>query len=128
MTLEEAEESWKHFKAEVNINHGLEWEFSERKLTAVFLDLALEIKDDSRTKTTLYEKPIALYLFIPSHSAHPPGVLMSHVNGNILRIFRLNSYEKDILEDVLTFFRRFIAHVHSSEMLKHIFQKAIKNG
>ena len=71
---------------------------------------------------------MALYLFIPPHSAHPPGVLVSHINGNILRIFRLNSDEKDMTDDVLTFFRRFIQRGHSSDMLKPIFEKAIANA
>ena len=80
-----------------------------------------------RLRIVLYEKPMALYLFIPPHPAHPPGVLMSHVNGNILRIFRLNTDERDMMDDVLIFFRCFIQRGHSSEMLKPIFDKAIKN-
>jgi len=71
---------------------------------------------------------MALYLFIPPHSAHPPGVLMSHINGNIFRIFRLNSEERDMMDDVLPFFRRFIQRGHSSKILKPIFDKAIKNA
>ena len=53
---------------------------------------------------------------------------MSHINGNILRIFRLNSDEREMTEDVMTFFRRFIQRGHSSEMLKPIFDKAIANA
>jgi len=128
MAHEEREASWIDFKAEVNSNHGLEWEFSERSLSVTFLDLTIEIKSDGKLNTTLYEKPMALYLFIPPHSAHPPGVLMSHINGNILRIFRLNSDEREMTDDVLTFFRRFIQRGHSSEMLKPIFDKAIANA
>jgi len=71
---------------------------------------------------------MALYLLIAPHSAHPLGVLMSHINGNILRIFRLNSDERDMMDGVLTFFRCFIHRGHSSKMLKPILDKAIKNA
>jgi len=48
LTHEEREASWINFKAEVNSNNGLEWEFSERQLLATFLDLTIEIKDNGR--------------------------------------------------------------------------------
>ena len=58
-----------------------------------------------------YEKPMALwktimaiFLFIPSHSAHPHGILVGHIYGNLLRIFRLKSSEDDIIRDTLSFF------------------------
>ena len=51
---------------------------------------------------------------------------MSHINCNIFRIFRLNSEERDMMDDVLPFFRRFIQRGHSSKMLKPIFDKTIK--
>jgi len=53
---------------------------------------------------------------------------MSHINGTILRIFRLNSDERDMTDNVMLFFRRFIQQGHSSEMLKPIFGKAIANA
>ncbi|KAL7538735.1 hypothetical protein ACHAXR_010425 [Thalassiosira sp. AJA248-18] len=63
--------------------------------------------------TTVYEKPtIALYLFVPPHSDHPPGVLPGHIFGNILRIFRLNSDEEDFTQDTIEFFNRFTCSGH----------------
>ena len=53
MAYEEREASWIDFKAEVNSNHGLEWEFSERSLSVTFLDLTIEIKSDGKLNTTL---------------------------------------------------------------------------
>ena len=39
--------------------------------------------------TSLYEKKINLYLYIPPHSTHAPGVLIRLVSGNILCIHLL---------------------------------------
>ena len=39
--------------------------------------------------TGLYEKALNLYLYIPPHSAHPPGVLTGLVLGNAHRIYTL---------------------------------------
>ena len=119
---------WLDFQAEVNNNHGLEWEFTDRSLSDNFLDLTTRITADGSIETTLFEKPMALYLFIPPHSAHPPGVLAGHIFGNVLRIFRLNSNESDIVQDVLEFYRRFTRRGHTHTILKPLFNKAIANA
>ena len=93
----ESDQAWKDFKAEVNLG-CLEWEFTDRSTSVQFLDMTVTVTPEGKIKTSLYEKPMALYLFIPPHSAHPPGVLKSHINGNILRIFRLNTDERDRVE------------------------------
>ena len=126
-TEEESNDLWNDFKGVIN-SRCLEWEFTERQLSAQFLDLTLTIDNTGRIKTRLYEKPMALYLFIPPHSAHPPGVRVGHIYGNVLRIFRLNTDEKDIVSDVLTFFRRFQRRGHPTDELKPLFFKAITNA
>ena len=71
---------------------------------------------------------MALFLFIPPHSAHPPGILVGHIYGNLLRIFRLNSNEDDIIQDTLSFFDRFLVRGHKSEVLTPLFLKGIENA
>ena len=122
------EANWLALQADVNNNHGLEWEFTERSLSANFLDLTTTIQVDGSIKTTLYEKPMALYLFIPPQSAHPPGVLPGHIFGNILRIFRLNSDEEDIIRDTMEFFNRFTRRGHERDVLIPLFLKAIQKA
>ncbi|KAL7523625.1 hypothetical protein ACHAXR_000257, partial [Thalassiosira sp. AJA248-18] len=122
------EANWLALQADVNDNHGLEWEFTERSLSANFLDLTTTIQVDGSIKTTLYEKPMALYLFIPPQSAHPPGVLPGHIFGNILRIFRLNSDEEDIIRDTMEFFNRFTRRGHERDVLIPLFLKAIQKA
>jgi hypothetical protein len=75
---EEANAKWIEFKADVNDDHGLEWEFEEILNSVVFLDLRLTIDKSGNIKTTLYQKPMALHLFIPPTSMYPPGVLYIH--------------------------------------------------
>ncbi|EJK64504.1 hypothetical protein THAOC_14754, partial [Thalassiosira oceanica] len=54
---------------EVNSIDGLTWEFTELDESVDFMDITVSIAGD-RLRTTLYEKPMALYLYIPPHSAH----------------------------------------------------------
>ena len=86
-TDDEINASWTAFIADANDDDGLEWEFSDRSLSSIFLDMNITIQPDGKLKTILYEKPVASYLFIPPHTSHPPVVLTSHVFGNILRMF-----------------------------------------
>jgi hypothetical protein len=125
---EEAEAKWVAFKADVNDDNGLEWVFEEKSTSVVFLDLRLTINESGLIKTTLYQKPMALHLFIPPNSMHPPGVLYSHVCGNVLRIFRLNSDETDRIADTVQFIRRFKLRGHRLDSLKPLFLKAIENA
>ena len=123
----ESNQAWQAFKAEVNLG-CLEWEFTERAVSVQFLDMNVTVTPEGKIKTSLYEKPMALYLFIPPHSAHPPGVLKSHINGNILRIFRLNTDERDRVDDAVQFFQRFLDRGYHHDMLKPLFQNAIMNA
>ena len=112
-TNDENNASWTAFIADANDDNGLEWEFSDRSLSSTFMDMNITIQPDGKLKTVLYEKPMALYRFIPPHSAHPPGVLTSHVFGNILRVFRLNSDKEDVIQDSVTFFHGFLERGHN---------------
>ena len=49
-----------------------------------------------KIETNLFEKPLALHLYIPPQSCHPPKGFNSLVNGMTLRIYRLCSRDTDI--------------------------------
>ena len=59
---------------------------------------------------------------------HPPGVLNSHICGNILRIFRLNSDEIVITADVINISYRFLRLGRISDSLKLLFLNSISNA
>ncbi|KAL7524256.1 hypothetical protein ACHAWF_000881 [Thalassiosira exigua] len=53
----------------------LEWEFTKLSISLDFLDITITINDESESiATTLFEKKMALYLFITPNSAHRPGM------------------------------------------------------
>ena len=83
-------QKWTAFKLLMQYYYGLEWIFEERPKTVNFMDTTISICEDWIV-TLLYEKEMNLYLYIPPHSAHPPGVLTRLVSGNILRIHSLFS-------------------------------------
>ena len=55
-------------------HYGLEWIFEEISKKVNYMYMTISIRED-RIVTSLYEKSMNLYLYIPPHSAHPPGVL-----------------------------------------------------
>ena len=59
---------------------------------------------------------------------HPPEVLYSHICGNVLRIFCLNSDEEDRVADTIQFIRQFKLRGHHLDSHKPLFLKAIENA
>jgi hypothetical protein len=98
---------WPAFQADLDKFGQLRWEVSQRADTAIFLDLSLTLKN-GRVTYTLYEKPLNLHMYLPPHSAHPPGVLRGLVFGMIYRLHRLNSEKETIHAQISTFFNRLI--------------------
>ena len=69
--------------------------------------MTISIRKD-RIITSLYEKSMNLYLYIPPHSAHPPGVLSRLVSGNILWIHSLCREKDDINLRMKQFYARLL--------------------
>ena len=90
---EESNIKYNEFKAVVNNNEGLTWEFTELSNSVNFLDLTLSIMPDGQIKTKLFEKPMALHLYIPPHSMQPPGVLTWEFTelSNFVNFLRLDT-------------------------------------
>ena len=63
--------------------YGLEWISEEHSDKVNYMDMTIAIREDWII-TLLYEKSMNLYLYIPHHSSHPPGVLTGLVSCNIL--------------------------------------------
>ena len=89
------ERLWTEFQTLVDEFHGLTWEFTPRGYSYDFMDLTIRI-EEGRIHTTLYEKKMNLYLYIPPHSAHPPGVLTDLIMGNMMRMHTLCSCPLDV--------------------------------
>ena len=121
------EMKWIEMQTDMNNFHGLQWEFTKRSNSVNFMDLVI-YKDGNKLSTDLYEKPMALFLYIPPHSAHPPGVLTGLIMGQILRIFCLCSYEDQMKKHIKNFFNRLIARGYKREQLLPLFEKAVDNA
>ena len=80
---------------------------------------------EGRIVTSLYEKAMNLYLYIPPHSAHPPGVLTGLVSGNILRIHSLCSEQDDINLRMKQFYARLLVRRYQRNLLIPAFTKGI---
>lgn len=116
---------WEMFQAAFPFGK-LSWTFSDLSQSINFLDLHVRI-DGSRVKTTLYEKPQNLYLYLPAGSAHPPGLLRGTIIGAVRRIYRLTSSPTDRHQPLLDLFNRFQARGHPPSILQRYIFDAIKH-
>ena len=72
----------------MNTFPGLTWEFEDPSDEVNFMDLTITIQN-GHISTSLFEKPLDLHLYIPPHSANPPGLLPGIVHSTLFRIFTL---------------------------------------
>ena len=94
------------FQTAIN-NTGLSWTFTEPSREIEFMDLTITI-EGRKIITNLYEKPMALHLYIPPHSCHPPRCHEGLVTGMILRIYRLCSRQSDITHWLAKFYKHLL--------------------
>ena len=115
---------WDEFTASMNNYPGLTWEFNKPTNKVDFMDLTISITNGN-ISTSLYEKPLNLHLYIPPHSAHPPGLLPGIVHSTLFRIFTLCSDPHDRILRTKVFFKRLQARGYKSDQIKPLFNKAI---
>jgi hypothetical protein len=104
------------FKEAMNSYGKLTWEFTPLAKTVPFLDLTLVITETG-IQTRLFKKELNLYLYIPPHSAHSPGVLCGLVIGMTLQIVRLTAALQDKKTALRSFFLRLCNRGYSSDIL-----------
>lgn len=119
-------ERWKAFQASLAYG-SLTWEVSPRQRSINFMDISLFIRN-GKINTCLYEKERNLHLYLPAHSAHPPGVLRSLIHGMIRRIFLLTTSSDDITNALRVFFSRLCARGYSPNQLQPLFITAIEKA
>ena len=68
-----------NFKTAIN-NSGLKWTFTPLTNQVEFMDLNISLSK-GQFSTNLFEKPLALHLYIPPHSCHPPGCFKGLLTG-----------------------------------------------
>ena len=139
LPMDQNEQRWQELQTKVNSfgeehvffqknSHykPLEWEFSKKGNTAVFLDLNINIKDNA-IKTTIFEKELNLHLYLPPHSCHSPGVTKSLIYGAIKRANCLCTDKRDISPYIIKIHNRLVARGHKSSNIKKQIMEALHN-
>jgi len=101
----------------------LEWTSTAPSMSVNFLDLDLTI-ENGYIKSRTFVKPMNLFLFIPSHSAHSPSVLKSLIHGQLRRFWQQNSDKNDYVKFVNSFLSQLVNRGHDREKLIPLFLDA----
>ena len=115
---------WSAFQQAINNFGMLRWTFTARSSSINFLDLQITLHPNNTFTTTLYEKPMNLYQYLPPTTAHAPSVLRGFITGLVLRIFRLTTLYADQQTAVQNLFDRLLARGYTPNYLCPIFKKA----
>lgn len=102
-----------------------------------FLDLVISkpvklthapAESDFLLVTSLYQKPINIYQYIPPNTAHQPSVLRGFITGELLRIKRYCTLESDIIRCRDLFHKRLIARGYTFKFLDPLFRKSAQKS
>ena len=119
---------YKDLQKDMNSFGKLKWIFEDLTTSTIFLDLQITLVSTASTCPTLnfktYQKPLNLYLYIPPHSAHPPGTLRSLIHGLLRKYWIQNSNHLDFQEITKLLFKRLCSRGHKPEHLYPLFLQA----
>ena len=119
--------AWDDFLLDLNSVCKLEWNTEELSNSVNFLNLTISIDEESRKiKYKTYQKEMNLYLYIPNHSASPPGLLKSLVFRLLSTYKCQNSDPEDFKSIVCKLFERLVARGYQRETLNQLFQEVAK--
>ena len=104
----------------------LKWEFTTMTNTINFLDVTLTLQNGSII-TRMYEKVLNLYLYLPPHSSHPPGVLKGLIHGRLQQIDYLCSHDLDKHDLQQKLYQRLLRRGYDRETLEPIFQASLSS-
>lgn len=117
---------WNEFKTDLNSYGRLRWNVTKPSTHAVFLDLNLNIVGN-RIRTSTYQKPMNLYLYIPGSSAHTLGMIKGTIYGQLLRYYEHNSEYSDYINYACLLYKRLLYRGHRQRIIKPIFLEAHKS-
>jgi hypothetical protein len=116
------------FKRYINNFGTLTWEFDPPARRATFLDLNIELTNQNNVRISLHEKELNLHLYIPSHSAHPPGILKSLIFGRILHSYRITRKANECAKYTKQLSAHLRARGYDLNWLRPIFNQAYRNA
>jgi hypothetical protein len=87
----------------------------------VFLDMTV-YKEGNKLHVREYQKPGNPHLYVPAHSAHPPGLLKAIIYGNVKRLYKINSKKADLNTSLKRFTYQLSLRGYSmSNIRKHLY-------
>lgn len=117
------ETNWLGFKAAIGNYEGSGWKFWDHLPSLDYIDIVISIIGLS-IHSTLFEKELNLYLFIPPHLCHPPGLINGLVLGTCQLIYILNSNDNNILRLLHQSIYRIQAQCYPDSQIIHLFARA----
>ena len=116
---------------------NLHWVFSPCELSTTFLDLNITISPTSSSPTlydqasttmtiifSTFQKPMNLYLYLPPHSAHPPGITRSHLYSLLRKYWIQNTLKRDFTSIIKSLFQWLLTRGHHPQCLCKLFINA----
>jgi hypothetical protein len=114
--------SLNNFMARLRRDSKLQFETQICTTEACFLDVV--IRKESKYETKTHQKALNLFLYLPKHSAHPPGILKSLIYGRIMVFHKQNSKKEDFLYFSRMLLIRLIQRGYKIDILLPIFKDA----
>ena len=90
----------------------------------VFLDFTVSITNQNTLKFEMYSKPMNLHLYIPAHSAHPPGVTRGTIIGRLKCFHQTNTDLSDFIYHASKLYFHFSRRGHTPTALNKYFKEA----
>ena len=133
--------TYKQLQTDMNSFGHLQWEFEPLSTSTTFLDLHISLIHNNPTSPTLnttpslpispltiqfktHQKELNLYLYIPPHSAHPPGTLRSLIHGLLRKYWIQNTNPSDFRRITQLLFQRLCDRGHDPRHLLPLFTQA----
>jgi hypothetical protein len=87
-----------------------------------FLDIYI-FKKENRLMTSLYQKPMNNFLYLPFSSMHPTSTLTGWIKGELIRMQRYTSLRTDYNASKALFYCRLLARCYPKFILDPIFSR-----
>ena len=120
----EKPDAWEYFKRDLNSACKLDWSTTSLRTSVDFLDITISLSQSGTLSTRTYQKSENLFLYIPPHSSHPPGLMKSLIFGLLLTYYLQNTLATDFYRMTHLLFTRLQARGHLPENIRPIFLEA----
>ena len=113
------------FKQYLNSLSSLTWKTENLSTCTTFLDITINLnRQKGKFFFITFQKPMNLFLYIPEHSAHPPGLIKSIVYSLLKTYWYQNTKQKDYIKMARLLFNRLTSKGFKTDPLSTTFSEA----